>query len=167
MGPGLSSMANSSSDGRSYGLMPWSDSDLGGAVGETIPSLSELLRGGRHDDLDGMNGNGGIGNGGNLDLTGSLDGIPSRIGEAMKFELDDDFEEELGPFLCDLGPRGPTAMAACGGGPTPCGQKQEMRGRPGCSHSQGHYREHRHVSAHSNLTTLSQCLCVDCIQSKQ
>ncbi|KAL2083198.1 hypothetical protein ACEWY4_020971 [Coilia grayii] len=131
-GPGVSSMANS--DNR-YGLMPWPEPELG--QGESIPSLSELLRS-RHDDLDGMNGS--VGNG--LDLVGSLDGISGRVGEAMKFELDEDFEEELGPFLCELGPRVP-AMGACG--PAPC-LKTEMRGRPpGCSYSQGHYREQRHV----------------------
>ncbi|KAG5266256.1 hypothetical protein AALO_G00228940 [Alosa alosa] len=94
----------------------------------------ELLRG-RHEGLDG-----GVGGGG-LELLGGLEGgSGGRAGDVMKFELSDELEDELAPFLRELGPRGPTATPC---GASPCQQAEmRMRGRPpGC----GQLGDHCHV----------------------
>ncbi|XP_076141369.1 uncharacterized protein LOC143123997 [Alosa pseudoharengus] len=134
----LSSSPSSSSSSmgngdRGYGLLSWADH--GAACGpESIPSISELLRG-RHEGLDG-----GVGGGG-LELLGGLEGgSGGRAGDVMKFELSDELEDELAPFLRELGPRGPTATPC---GASPCQQAEmRMRGRPpGC----GQLGDHCHV----------------------
>ncbi|XP_012696729.2 uncharacterized protein LOC105912319 [Clupea harengus] len=129
-GPLACSMANA--DGR-YGLMPWPEPGP-----DPIPSIAELLRN-RHEDMDGLDGiDGNIGNG--VDLAGSLESVAGRGGEVMKFELSDELEEELGPFLCELGPRRPS-VTSCGA--SPC-QLAEMRTRgrpPGCNQ----LGDHRHM----------------------
>lgn len=144
--PPTSSMANShghghnhshnhSSDGSRYGgLMPWPEPGP-----EPIPSISEMLRHRTEPDVDvdslSLNGTGFGSSSGSaaMDLAGSLEG-------ALKCELSDDLEDELAPFLCDLGPRGPTATLCS---VSSCQQAEmRMRGRPpGCSSHTGHMRE--------------------------
>ncbi|XP_062386461.1 uncharacterized protein LOC134074670 [Sardina pilchardus] len=130
---------------RGYGLLSWAEHGPGvtaAAAGpESIPSISELLRC-RHQELDGSAGSAGSdGNGGNgLELLESLSSRAGGLADVMKFELSDELEDELAPFLRELGPRGPTATPC---GASPCQQAEmRMRGRPpGC----GQLGDHCHV----------------------